>query len=230
MIHVSPRELLKPEIPEIHSVLAKYNGLIVHFSGAPKGSGADRDNPFPKDLQHVINGCAQGGISCSIVMPGDNFYGIDRNATGCVGVVIDLQTSKSLVAVDSSDCGSIENDEGVRIVACECDITSTEVDESITRRKRTSYNEWVVRNFNVIGIFATQPYEVSKRQIPDFPPEMPDYLRSTGSETGIGSVSIEQICRTFPDKPIFGFQGSEITKLSGNQWIGIQHNEIYRTS
>lgn len=100
----------RPELADVHQFLRKHNALIVHFSGAPKGGGIERNSMFPNDLEHVVEGRAMGGLSCSVVRPGDVFHGFERNATGCIGVVLDLQSKDSLVAVDPHDCGSIEDE------------------------------------------------------------------------------------------------------------------------
>ena len=63
----------RPNLAEIHTVLAKHNALIVHFSGTPKGAGSDFEQLFPSDLREVIEGNAQTGLCCSTVLPGDNF-------------------------------------------------------------------------------------------------------------------------------------------------------------
>src|SRR4051794_22220426 len=98
----------RPEVCAVYKFLKKWNALIIHFSGTPKGAGVERGaaHLFPADLQHVVNRNAMGGLSCSIVKPGDVFDGSQRNATGSIGVVLGLQSRESLVAVNPSDFGS----------------------------------------------------------------------------------------------------------------------------
>jgi hypothetical protein len=149
--------LQKPELAEVHEFLRRRDALIVHFSGAPKGTGIDRGEAhlFPADLRHVVEGHAMGGLSCSVVLPGDKFHGFDRNATGSIGVVLDLTTKDSLVAVAPTDCGSIEDECGKRIVQNETDIATADLEHSLN--KRANYNEWIIRNYVVRGILAVSP-------------------------------------------------------------------------
>ena len=81
---------------------------------------------FPTDLKRVVALCAKGGLSCSVVRPGDEFADLNRaNATGCVGVILGLETKNSLIAAHPHDCGSmVEN--GVRKVLNEKDLTVDE--------------------------------------------------------------------------------------------------------
>lgn len=84
---------LKPTVAEVHQFLRHHNGLIVHFSGSPPGISFGANPGYPADLHDVIAGKAQTGLACSIVMPTDNFQSpAPRNATGCIGVIVDLNT------------------------------------------------------------------------------------------------------------------------------------------
>jgi hypothetical protein len=134
----------KPEIADVYSFLRRHNALIVHFSGTPKGAGSNFDYLYPADLQNVTALGGMGGLSCSAVRSGDEFADLDRaNATGCVGVVLGLQSKASLVAADPNDCGSrVEN--GVRIVPMEKDLTISDLEETFTKRPSDGYNEWVM--------------------------------------------------------------------------------------
>lgn len=221
----TPRALSKPGVSVVRAILERRNALIVHFSGTPKGSGVERGHLFPEDLLHVIRGHAQGGVSCSTVWPGDNFYGYDRNATGCIGVVLDLTSKTSLVAVDASDCGSLETETGERIVARERDITPEDVELSL--RNREGYNEWVVRDFKVAGIFASPPFEMSKLEVPEYPKDMPSILRDNAPVIGIGTVPISDFIATFTNLPIYGFSVSGIVQFVGDKVIDVAHREIY---
>jgi hypothetical protein len=53
----------KPQVPEVHEFLRKYNALVVHFSGTPKGAGSNFEHRFPNDLLHVVGGNAQSGFN-----------------------------------------------------------------------------------------------------------------------------------------------------------------------
>ena len=197
--------LKKPSVSEVHAVLATHNALIVHFSGAPKGAGVERGFLYPDDLQNVVEGNAMGGLSCSVVKPDDVFWGFERNATGCIGVVLDLTAPESLVAVSANDCGSIEQPDGTRVVEQELDITAPDVEISIRDRPAGKYNEWVVRDFKIVGVLAVSPFEISGRGGISIPADVPSNLIDVESELGILTTNLEEAARTFAPLPIFSF-------------------------
>ena len=82
-----------PEIQDVYKLLREVNGLIVHFSGCPPMHVKewDEDLSFPADLKRVISGRAQGGVSCSVVLPGDVFEGPDAASIGSIGVILRIE-------------------------------------------------------------------------------------------------------------------------------------------
>jgi hypothetical protein len=222
--------LAKPDLSEIHDLLRRRNALIVHFSGAPKGAGVDRGagHLFPVDLQHVIAGHAMGGVSCSVIRPGDVFHGFERSATGCIGVLLGLKSKDSLVAVDRHDCGFIENASGIRIVQAERDITPADL--ASTLNDRDDYNEWIVRDSVVLCIFAAAPYEVSILKVPDYPPDIPDYMRDNELVPAFRAVSWNELMSTFPNQPIYSFDDGRIIRRAGNGFHDSSSVQIYSSS
>lgn len=208
--------LNKPPVADVTQLLENKKALIVHFSGAPKGSGKERHKFFPDDLKHVLLGKAQGGVSCSIVMPGDNFHGFKRNATGSIGLVLTLCEPDSLVAVSKHDCGSRELDDGTRIVENPTDITIQDVEDSITQRPPGCYNEWVLRNYDFEGIFAVAPFDYSCIRHLPYPEDMPDWLRSDKPEIVIEETNISEIRTRFfagSKLPLYTFTNGQIQIL-----------------
>lgn len=200
--------LEKPAIAEVHAVLAAHDALIVHFSGVPKGSGLERGHLYPDDLHHIIAGNAMGGLACSTLKLGDVFSGFQRNATGCIGLVLDLTAPASLVAVSATNCGSIEGPNGIRIVQHERDISVADVEASIANRPLGHYNEWVVRDFKVVGVLAVSPFEISGRGGLAVPPDVPAHLVALENEIGPLNTSLDAVAATFSPLSlyIFGFQ------------------------
>jgi len=211
----------KPTLSEVHHVLRKHSALIVHFSGAPKGSGVERGHFYPQDLHHVLEGNAKGGVSCSVVCPTDQFYGTKRNAIGCIGLVLDLVEPNSLVAASSNDCGSIENN-GTRIVQREVDITVSDLENSIADRQLGSHNEWVLRNFRILGVFAVPPFEISIQCKMPRPEGAPDYFPINEDVIGINQTNLDAVRLLFPELPMYTFHQGQILAAP-------LHSDIYST-
>jgi hypothetical protein len=182
---------------------------------------------YPQDLQHVVAGNAHGGISCSTVRPGDVFREFDRNATGCIGVIVDLQAPPSLVAVDPYDCGSIEEEDGTRSVLNEGDITLADLKNSVQNRVSTSYNEWVVRNYIVLGILAVPPFEVSVLAVPQYPPEVPEDMRDSAPIPDIDRISIEEVIANFSGKPVYTMSNGDVILVTTDKPVAVAVSDIY---
>jgi hypothetical protein len=187
---------LKPSIAGVHDFLRRNNGLIVHFSGAPPGVPSGANLSYPHDLRAVISGAAQSGLACSIVMPTDDFVGPSvRNAFGFIGVIVDLVTPDSLMAVDPSDAGSwVEN--RVRQYP-DREITLGDLDNSL--RGRTQHNEWGLQNYRVCGVLAVPPFEYW------VPPPPGGPARTTP----------ELIEAAFAPLPVFGFFNGQLISRQG---------------
>jgi len=215
----------KPEVAEVYGFLRRHAALIVHFSGTPKGAGSDFEHMYPADLENVIALGALGGVSCSVVRPGDEFAGQDANATGCIGVVLGLRDKNSLVAADPHDCGSyVEN--GVR-KAPERNLTADDLEVSLTKRPSGSYNEWVMRDYIILGIFAAPPFRVSKLEVPKYPADMPDYLKDQTPVPSFTSVCPAELVATFPRHSLFSAYMGELVRLSGEGIVPCDHATIY---
>lgn len=210
----------KPSLDEVRSFLAKHQALIVHFSGCPKGTGPGQE-AYPKDLLKVYSGGAQGGISCSVVKPGDQFHGDIRHGTGSVGLVIALTEANSLIAVSAHDAGSyLEN--GVRRVAKEVGIETADLENSFSARGER-YNEWVVRDFEVIGMFVAEPASIWQEAAVETPPDFPP-LPPQGQPV---SISLHEIAADFKELPIYTFSRGEISKWDATGWSPVTPNNVY---
>jgi hypothetical protein len=151
-------QIFRPKVEEVHKALNAWGGIVVHFSGVPPGTSTGLNLQFPDDLKHVLMGNAQGGISCSTVRPGDNFEGPCRNSWGCIGVIVRGRTPWSLVGVDAHDCGSHMGPDGLRACAqADNDMGIEEVVRSLKDRSTIDCNEWVMRDYDVLGLLLQQP-------------------------------------------------------------------------
>ncbi len=215
-------------IAQVYEFLGRHRALLVHFSGTPKGAGSNFEHLYPADLQSVIKHDAASGVSCSAVRPGDEFDDFETaNATGCIGVVLGLQNKHSLVGADPHDCGS-RMEGGVRKVFKERDITIDDLEETFTKRPSGSYNEWVIKDYVVLGIFAAPPFRVSVLKVPDYPDDVPPWLRDSTPIPGFEQASVAQLIRTFPGLPIFSFRDGKIVSLTEKG--PVKHSDIYKTT
>ena len=218
----------RPTLQEINDLLRQHTALIVHFSGTPKGSGSEYDYHYPEDLKRVIAGFGQGGLSCSTVMPNDKFVDLNSkiaNSTGCIGVILDLKSRQSLRAVHARDCGSyLQND--VRIVPNLCDLSITDVAKTIEERENDNYNEWVICDYAVIGIFAAYPFYISALEVPSFPSDMPEYLRPSAPQIGIAKTSPNAIAEEFSDLRVFSFIDGQLVCFEKGNWLPADHHEL----
>lgn len=209
----------KPSTVDVHLFLLSHQALIVHCSGTPKGIGPG-NQPYPHDLQHVWQGGAQGGISCSVIRPGDSFHYPVRHSTGTVGLVVAPISSESIVAVSPNDAGSqVEN--GVRVVAREVDICVNDLEMSLSGR-RDRYNEWVVRNFKVVGLFTAMPATTWQST-----PMQGHEGRFTGTIDQEVGISTPEIAADFDGLPIYTFSGNGVLRWMANGWHPVAHSEIY---
>jgi hypothetical protein len=190
----------KPEVADVYGLLRKYDALIIHFSGFR----ADEDRPerlFPDGLRNAITSRAME-LSCCVIGPRDDFT---RHSWGCIGLVLGFQNKYSLVAADPHDCGSLEENVAgliVRKVQKLKDLTLTDLEATIT--KRTSHNEWVVKDYVVLGMFAHPPYIAGDRY-----------------------VKLQDLLNDFPDQPIFSFKDGSIYRCFPEPRGPIGHSEIY---
>lgn len=210
----------KPTTNEIYEFLNKVSGLVVHFSGCPKGIGRE-NNLYPDDLNKIINGHVHGGLSCSLVIPGDNFSAdkVTNEAIGAIGVIVGFDED-GLVAVSPSDCGSYEGDDGVRKIF-EKDIKIEDLKSSLTERQ--NYNEWVIKQNNVLGIFVFDTTNIP----------VSVYEKIEGSDEpvlGFNYPKFEDVKNTFQSLEIYTFLNGEIAKLDRNtgEFIKITLGDLYR--
>jgi hypothetical protein len=196
----------KPEVVNVYALLGQSNSLIVHFHG-PKGDELRPERLFPHDLCAVVAGRAMGGLSCCTVGPLDHF---DKHAWGSVGTVIGLQHKQSIVAAEPNDCGSHEEDVGgfsIRVVEQEKDIRLCDLARSISAR--AEHNEWVVRDYEVLGLFLHPPCIVE---------EIAGQQRI---------ITFRELASRFPNLPIYTFWDRAIYQVVPEN-RRVAHAEIYR--
>lgn len=215
----------KASISDIHAVLGKHDALIVHFSSSMELVGGSHDSPgYPQDLENVLGGRTQGGLSCSTVKPGDRFGGFNSNATGCIGVVLRPNTDLSVSDVVDGDAGTTTNSTLERTGRTEADTGRDALEQSIKCRPHNAWNEWTVCDFEPIGIFAAPPFEVrSSQEIDGLSSSMGD-----GSVPAPDYLELSSVVRQFHPWPVYGFSGNSIVRFSeSGDATEVAHNSLY---
>jgi hypothetical protein len=217
-------------VREIYTILRQHNALIVHFSTLGKSGAPGNGNyPYPADLQHVLENLTQQCVSCSTVKPTDRFDGDGANSTGCIGVVLGLTHDRSVIAASSCDMGSILRGDGARDV--EAQVTQiSEIERSIVDRHENGYNEWCVMDYYVIGILAVHPFFATIKECPNYPPDIPDYLKDRSPQYIDSQYTIEEVQGHFPGKRVFTFCDNRICEFRGNEILEAKHGDIYITN
>ena len=210
----------RPIVDDVHALLRKRNSLVVHFSGAPPGAGRTTGRLYPNDLRYVLSGSATGGISCSTVTAADVFHERDRNATGCIGVIVDFRTPHSIIYAFPEDHGSFQQDDGSRGVQKIRPLSIGDIAKSIDDRDAKSYNEWVIRDFDCVGILAVEPYEISTLA------PYPAHISTSDSVPGVLRTSLPDVCRDFPGQNVYSFNDGRIIDVRERKVVDI--SDIYR--
>lgn len=211
--------MLKPSVKDIHDYLNNKNGLVVHFSGCPKGAGPGI-KLYPDDLLYVINNDASGGVSCSLIVPGDSYN--KGSAIGTVGLIIDFN-SDGLLAVSPNDCGSYVID-GLRR-AEEKDISLGDINNSLM--SRLSYNEWVVVPSKILGIFVFTGEDVI---VWGDCQALGQHIDVADSYLFHKYIDIQQVSQDFINVDVFSFIDGSIAKLDRNSmgFVRVDSNEFYK--
>jgi hypothetical protein len=220
--------MLRPEVTEVHKLLRKHTGLIVHFSGCPPMHVRDwgQDHLFPKDLQHVIAGNANGGISCSAVCAGDVFEGENGASTGYIGVIVTMKNKDSLIIASTGDDGTRIDEYGNRIALKDRDLTVEGLEATL--KLGNGHNEWAIRDFTIKGILAVKPCHVWHRhaQIEETPPEFNNHDFLQEDHCGPRSVTLHELRDCFPNVDIYTFDHGGIVRFVGEQRIPVMHEDL----
>jgi hypothetical protein len=224
--------MLRPELAEVHKLLSDECGVIVHFSGCPPMHVEDwgKDHLFPKDLQHVIAGNANSGISCSAICATDTFDEDNAASTGYIGVIVVMNSKDSLIMATTGDDGTRIDENGNRVAVKDRDLMVEDLRATLKLGK--GHNEWAIRDFSIEGIFAVSRCEVWHRfaqagDASDVPPELDDQDFLKGEECGPRNVSLAELHEAFPNMPIYTFREGGIVRVEGAHRIPVRPEEFY---
>jgi hypothetical protein len=191
--------------------LAQRQALVVHFSTPMRH---DDNLRFPDDLI-LAQTLSQKGLCCSTICATDVGPGTpginpaEANAVGCVGIVLSISDQGSVCAVHPSDCGTFRDVEG-NLQYDGDDPTAAHCAKSIDRR--TTNNEWVVKNFRTAGIFLFRP--IVAQTLPPGSPER--------------EIDVHMAIAPFPDPRIFSAQNSQFVEYDRrrNEWLPVKYDSI----
>ena len=166
----------------VRDFLRSRKALLVHFSGL---TTRRPDLVFPDDLRKAMT-LGNTGLAFSTILAGDS----EQNATGSVGIVVDISENECVSRVSPSDAGSYLDPRENQLMSGGCRPTNETCARSID--KRTSYNEWIVRHYIVIGIFLF------------FPPTVPQHcVVLNHSHRALVSISVDDVACSFSNQRIF---------------------------
>ncbi|MGY3618078.1 hypothetical protein [Bradyrhizobium sp. USDA 10063] len=199
----------------IRSFLRERQALLVHFSTLMS------NHPglvFPDDLRQAA-GLADVPLSFSTIMAGDvgpyqhpDMHPADANAGGSIGIIVDIPSNDSVVTVGANDDGTSFNPSTGEIISGGYTPTSESCARSIDER-RTS-NEWLVRGYRTVGIFAFGPILVR---------------HFTGGE---GEVDRDAAFACFPQFRIFSVHGGQFVEFDREtrKWSPVSYDTIMSAS
>ena len=118
-----------------------------------------------------------------------------------------------------------------RTSGLEMSATLTIEDLAATLKGRTKHSEWVLSNFEPVGVFAAKPYEIWQRyavvtKSAGIPEEFDDYeaLAGEGAER---AVDLAELRLRFPGIEIYSFTGRDIARWEGSELVPVSHEDLY---
>lgn len=223
----------RPPVKDVYALLCTHQGLLVHFSGTPKMVGLEPRYWYPEDLKNVLKGDADGGVSASVVMPGDTFEIDNSNAAGNIGLILGFRTRLSLIEAHRKDGGSLLDLETRRRLCRQPNLDIADLNNTIVEREPGRYNEWAVADFETLGVLAISPFTYEKpAAIGDIKgaDETPPHLLGSNSGADFGRSSLEEIRDIFHSQPIYTLKTDGIYQYKNGSLSRVRHEEIYRAS
>jgi hypothetical protein len=171
--------------------LRRIPALIVHFSHHAK---MREDGTFPEDLLASALNSGLWPLSCCLVWPDHKM-----NLPGSIGVVLRPRSLSSIVSVGSDDTASMSFDWQEGTLGAH--LTAEELKQSMEVQSG-NYNEWRVRDCDVVGVYVEEPLQ-AKKAGPQFDPDDNYLVQDIALET----IQPEELYRNFADLPIITRSG-----------------------
>jgi hypothetical protein len=142
----------------IRNFLREREALLVHFSTLMSNHP---DLVFPDDLRNAIT-LRDKPLSFSTIRADDvgpyqipNMHPADANAAGSIGIIVDIPSDDCVITVGANDDGTSCNPQTGEIISGGFAPAPESCARSID--DRTASNEWLVRGFRSLAIFAFEP-------------------------------------------------------------------------
>lgn len=179
----------------VRRFLRERKALLVHFS-TPMSR---HEYLFPDDLRNAMK-LVETPISFSTILSDDvgphSHPGMaphEANADGSVGIVVDVDDVGSVLTVGPGDSGTSFDEITGRFASGGSPPSQATCDASIDRR--VTANEWLVKNYRLVGLLVFHPIMVRTKQTH---PLVPEPL------IGETEIPLEQVMLEFPQERIFG--------------------------
>jgi hypothetical protein len=106
--------------------------------------------------------CQNGGLSCSVVTPSDPLIGATRFLPGYIGIILDPRGSQSIVSCSTVDGGDTRALQTCTVMGEFQNVDLSVEDLRRTITGRTNDNNWLVKDYEIIGILALPPFRVAR--------------------------------------------------------------------
>jgi hypothetical protein len=197
----------------VRDFLRDREALLVHFSTP---NTLHPDLFFPDDLKQAAR-LQDEILSFSTVLRTDvgpyqgGLHPEDANAQGSIGIVVDIATNDSVVAVAPGDVGLHLDIAAESIILSGSAPGSVECARSIDERR--SSNDWWVRSYRMLGIFIFEP-ALAFRLLSDVVIEV--------------QVPMEKVLSDFPDERIFSARSGVFVEYDRtfDAWVPSTYSKI----
>ena len=190
----------------------------MHFSTCPP-MHADPLGHYPLDLHTALTSacCRNGGLSCSVVTPSDPFTGATRFVPGYIGIILDPRGSQSIVSCSTVDGGDIRDLQTCTVVGelQNVDLSVNDLQRTITGR--ADYNNWLVKDYEILGLLALPPFRVAKI----IQHELAGMVRV------VAHTDIRQVSSEFPGLPLYTITDGRYFALQDEAIAEIGYGDIW---
>jgi hypothetical protein len=212
------RQPQRPAYADFRTMLRSHEGLIVHFSTSPP-MHAHPDGHYPSDLHTALTSecCRNGGISCSVVTPSDPFSGDTPFVPGYIGIILDPQSSQSIVSCSTADGGDVRDLESCTVMGelQDIDLSIDDLERTIT--ERNAYNNWLVKDYGILGVLALPPFRV----------ERIIHYEHIGPVRGPMHTNMSKVAAEFPRLSIYTVSQGQYFAFRDGSLVDIKYADIW---